>query len=386
VEGDLGLMQKTDDNVKINISQVVKSSNGLIPVDSSNTQINARSLLQSGSVQHNDDKATLNVINTAKGKIAYLLGSKLQNIINNTVDKADFISNIKLSKVTKKSTTSGKIKETNAPYILTLVHKYKTPKGVIRDYKYELMEKSSGNTVILDKKDVETFFANKAWDGKDKSKRLLAGTGALVDGLVEQYYAADNTWHLRVNKNANVVIDDPNATNSSSNSGAVELPTYTMTDVYAVSVSNNEGKHKIEKYGFTLVNDKTNESDTYTRDQLLNIFIDYKDGGDGTFDSTRLTNAYLELVKNDSNEKSWRIRVDEDAVTWHIDEQNSLTSQKIDKIVCTKVYRVQVPTRSGKVKNQYVEFEVMTLSEDDVKDCKDGVCDPDELCKRISFL
>lgn len=360
---------------KIDISKFKKTSNGLIPVDNKDNSISMRTLLQSGSLDYNSKTSKINLVNTSSGKYSYFSGSKLDLVVDKKQKKKD--KDIKVSVVKKKSSI-GKIKLTNAPYLLLRVHKYKTSKGIIRDYKYVLSEKATGNEITIEKKDIEKFFENKNWDGKDKSKRLLGGAGALVDGLIESYYAKDDTWHLRVNKNAEVVIDDKKDETKIKDN-------YTMTEVYATTLITNKGGHKLEKYAFVLENDRTKESDLYTRDQLFNLLMNNDKSGAELYDNFRLKNAMIQYHKSEKGSDSYRVRVSEDKVIWHIDE-NTNKETKVGKYVCTKVFRVQVPTRNGKLQNQYVEFEMLTLSQDDLKEFENGEYTIDELCSGETFI
>lgn len=360
---------------KIDVSKFKKTSNGFVPVDGNGNEIGIRTLLQSGSLDYNSKNSKMTLLNTSSGKYSYFSGSKLNSVESKKLKNKD--KNIKKSNIKKKS-VAGKIKLTNAPYLLLRVHKYKTDKGVIRDYKYVLQEKATGNEIVLEKKDIEKFFENKSWDGIDKSKRLLSGSGALVDGLIENYYAKDDTWHLRVNKYADVVIDD-------SKDGNKVKDSYTMTEVYATTSITNKGIHKLEKYAFVLENNRTKESEIYTRDQLFNLLINNDKSGIDLYDNSRLQNASIQYHQNSKGSESYRVRVVEDKVIWHIDE-NLNKDTKVGKYVCTKVFRVQVPCRNGKVQNQYVEFEMLTLSNDDVKAFNNGEFTVDELNRGETFI
>lgn len=343
---------------KIIVSQLVKTSLGIVAEDANGKKVGAKSLLQAGDIEIGGSAYKINIVKSPNG-----ISSTF-----NTVDKSkcldvkrkdtnnDFSAAFKISKVSKKK-AKNKLKNSVSKYNLVLIHRKKNAKGVIKDYKYDLVENETGNSLSVLRVDIEKFFLNPNWDNIDKSKKLLAGKDALVSGLTEQYYAKDNTWHLRVSKNIEFVIDEDTDT---------FVDSYIMTDVWARTVLTTNGKHKLNKYGYTLQNERTKESDYYTRDQLFSIF-EIKDAPmDIRYDTNRLKNATLQYYKNKSGAESWRVRPNEAKVTWHIDE--SINTNTKDKYVCLKVYRVQIPSKNGRVQNQYVEFEMAKLEDGELKD------------------
>lgn len=342
---------------KIIVSQLVKTSLGIIAEDENGKKVGAKSLLQAGDIEIGDSVYKINIVKSPNG-----ISSTF-----NTVDKTqcldikkkdtndDFSAAFKISKVSKKK-AKNKLKNISK-YNLVLIHRKKNAKGIIKDYKYDLVENATGNNLSVLRVDIEKFFLNPNWDNIDKSKKLLAGKDALVSGLTEQYYAKDNTWHLRVSKDIAFVIDEDTDT---------FVDNYIMTDVWARTVLTTNGKHKFNKYGYTLQNERTKESDYYTRDQLFSIF-EIKDAPmDTRYDTDRLKNATLQYYKSKSGAESWRVRPNEAKVIWHIDE--SINTNTKDKYVCLKVYRVQIPSKNGKVQNQYVEFEMAKLEDGELKD------------------
>ena len=371
---------------KIKVSKFVKTANGIVPLGEDGRQIGAKTLLQSGNIEFNSQEGVLSLLNTKSGKTVYYNGVALLKAEKYTKDISKEIKSVKKPLKAEPagdsgagSAKAGKIRTTSAPYTLVRVHKNKTDKGVLKDYKYILSEKSSGKEVELLRGDVEKFFENKNWDGKDRSKRLLGGSGALVDGLIENYYAKDDTWHLRVNKNAEVVIDE-------KKSGSGNKPaTYTMTDVWARTSVTDKGKHKLEKYAYGLTNDDTKQSDVYTRDELFNLFLNKTGTGDSLYDSKRLNNATLQYYKSAAGAESWRVRVQEAKVNWHVDEVGA-TAVNAVRYMCARVYCVQVPNANGSTSNQYVEFEVVPLAESDIEGLKAGTYTADELFSSSSMV
>ena len=357
---------------KIDLSGFIKTANGIVPVKSDGSRVGAKALLQSGNLTYDKQVGTLSLLKTDSGNSVYYNGIILDKLYKDTTS----ISITSNGKGKGKGKKAGKIKVTNAPYLLVRVHKVKNDKGIIRDYKYILKEKSSGKEQELLRENVEKFFVNPKWDGQDRSKRLLGGSGALVDGLIENYYSKDDTWHLRVNKNAETVLDD---TKVVAGQKAPDKPdTYTLTDVWARTVVAGAGKHKLEKYAYRLVNDRTQEDDVYTRDQMMNLFLNRTGTGEDLYDSDRLTNASIQYYKNTKGSESWRIRVQESKVNWHVDEVGHTFVNAV-LYMCSKVYCVKVPNKRGGTTNQYVEFEVVPLAESDVEGLKDGTYTVDEL-------
>lgn len=342
---------------KIIVSQLVKTSSGIIAEDENGKKIGAKSLLQAGNIEIGDNVYKINIIKSSSGiSSTFNTVDKSQLDIKKKDIKNDFSSALKISKVSKKR-VKGKLKSNISRYNLVLIHKKKNAKGIIKDYKYDLIENATGNNISVLRADIEKFFLNPNWDNIDKSKELLSGKDALVSGLTEQYYAKDDTWHLRVSKDIDFVIDEDTNT---------FVDSYIMTDVWARTVLTTNGKHKLNKYGYTLQNERTKESDYYTRDQLFSIFEIKDSPMDVRYDTSRLKNATLQYYKSKSGAESWRVRPNESKVTWHIDE--SINNNIKDKYVCLKVYRVQIPSKNGKVQNQYVEFEMAKLEDGELKD------------------
>lgn len=343
---------------KIIVSQLVKTSLGIIAEDENGKKIGAKSLLQAGDIEIGDNVYKINIVKSPSGiSSTFNTVDKLKCLdIKKKDTNNDFSAAFKISKVSKKK-AKNKLKSSVSKYNLVLIHRKKNAKGVIKDYKYDLVENATGNNISVLRVDIEKFFLNPNWDNIDKSKRLLAGKDALVSGLTEQYYAKDNTWHLRVGKEIPFVVDEDTDT---------FVDSYIMTDVWARTILTTNGKHKLNKYGYTLQNERTKESDYYTRDQLFSVF-EIKDAPmDSRYDVLRLKNATLQYYKSKSGAESWRVRPNEAKVTWHIDESININTK--DKYVCLKVYRVQIPSKNGKVQNQYVEFEMAKLEDGELKD------------------
>lgn len=368
---------------KIKVSKFVKTANGIVPLGEDGKQIGAKALLQSGNIEYNLKVGTLSLLKTKAGKTVYYDGTKLDHIDNITKDITKDVKVLKTKSkpavADNKEVKAGKIKVTSAPYTLVRVHKNKTDKGLLKDYKYILVEKATNKEIELLRGNVEKFFENPKWDKKDRSKRLLGGSGALVDGLIENYYAKDDTWHLRVNKNAEVVVDS----NAVNNVG--ESDTYTLTDVWARTSVSDAGKHKLEKYAYGLTNNRTKETDVYTRDLLFNLFLNKSGTGETLYDTKRLKNATLQYYKNEKGSESWRVRVQESKVNWHVDEVGNVAVNAISYF-CSKVYCVKVPDSKGGTINQYVEFEVVPLSESDIEGLKGGDYTVDEMFSSYSMI
>lgn len=343
---------------KIIVSQLVKTSSGIIAEDENGKKIGAKSLLQAGDIEIGENTYKINIVKSPSGISSTFNTtdkSSSLDIKNKNIDN-DFSAAFKISKVSKKKAKT-KLKNNVSKYNLVLIHRKKNTKGIIKDYKYDLVENATGNNISVLRTDIETFFLNPNWDNIDKSKKLLSGKDALVSGLTEQYYAKDNTWHLRVGKEIPFVIDEDIETFADS---------YIMTDVWARTVLTTNGKHKLSKYGYTLQNERTQESDYYTRDQLFSIFEIKEAPMDSRYDVLRLKNATLQYYKSKSGSESWRVRPNEAKVIWHIDE--SINTNTKDKYACLKVYRVQIPSKNGQVQNQYVEFEMAKLEDGELKD------------------
>lgn len=343
---------------KIIVSQLVKTSLGIIAEDSNGKKIDAKSLLQAGEMELGGHEYKINIIKSSNFGVSSAFNTASNNksiSIGKKPLRKDFIKNIKTSTVSK--TSSNKFKSGLAKYNLVLIHRKKNAKGVIKDYKYDLVENATGNELSVNRADIEAFFSNPNWDGSDKSKKLLSGKDALVSGLTQQYYAKDNTWHLRVGKSIPFVVDEDIDTTMDS---------YVMTDVWARTILTSNGKHKLDKYGYTLMNERTNESDYYTRDQLFSIFEIKNSSMSSRYDVSRLKNAVLQYYKSQSGAESWRVRPNESKVNWHIDE--SINTNTKDRYVCLKAYRVKVPSKNGTEQNQYVEFELAKLEDGELKD------------------
>ena len=256
----------------------------------------------------------------------------------------------------------------NVRYILQLVHKKRTITGKEKDYSYEIFDNDTGSVLTLLKENLEAFFKNPDWDGTTESKRLLSGRNSFVKGISEYYYSRSNNWYARIDPDIPSVLDE-DITKVDSYLDYLYNTSFTVKEVYAKSeIVHGLKTEKIYKY--IIEEDSSHEKESYTSQELLNL-IDTGSIGEYKYDTARLHNAVVEYVDG-----KYQVSVDKTNVVWHIDEIPEVDTTAL--YVCLKAYSISVHTSRAKT-DKLVEFEVISLNEEDVENLKSGSLSQKEL-------
>ena len=253
-------------------------------------------------------------------------------------------------------------------YELRLVHKYLTIKKKPKEYQYDILDKESGQLIVLLKEDIEDFFKNPDWDGSTLEDRLIAGKDKLVIGLSQYYQKTIDHWQAKVDESVPVVIDKQSKDDVSSSDNAqgildyYKANKYTLTEVFARTIMQH-GKKEVKVYKYLLSDNKSGEVDYFTSQEILNL-IDTARKGEDRYDDSRID--FLQVKYSDSR---YSLIPDKDNVKWHIDEVDTDTD---GKYVCLKAYVVRVNSTDTSTLKP-VEFEVVKVSQDDLEQYKRGV-------------